>query len=453
MTPDFASGRNGWFENKRAFKQINYGQNGCTATGNCSLNTLDSRMETGTSNNGYAYVAPTTYYGPLPRTIPAGTSVTKVRSVGSASYCVPGDDTNCIQDISVLTVLAAPPPPNSMRPPLGGPSTQKPHFVLTGFDLATGIPNLPLLGTGAQYSWGQVNASIYNYPPFVSTFIPGEFDGRWIPNGMIKLNGQPSINYGCDTGYWLNGVILRLSQTGTVAEKQKAFYYLLNAAIDHYYAEVDGKDWGSTGCIHHGRKSLIMWGGKILNSIAANQGRAAAMAAYDGGSEAIDLATYTSSTIGEALWGYAANYGSETDPDGRRCDRLLRSLPLAALADQGQLHGRPLRRLPQRDVQDVRVQLGRVHHGARRRERLMRAEAPDRAPGTTTRRFPMSIVSLIVFLVLVGVLFWVVRTLSATFGVPAQVTQVLYVLLVIVAVLYLLQGFGLIEGSPPLRIQ
>lgn len=65
----------------------------------------------------------------------------------------------------------------------------------------------------------------------------------------------------------------------------------------------------------------------------------------------------------------------------------------------------------------------------------------------------MSLIGLIVFLIVIGLLFWVVRTLSAAFGLPPQVTQVLYVVLVVIVVLYLLSAFGLTSGGPELRLR
>jgi hypothetical protein len=64
----------------------------------------------------------------------------------------------------------------------------------------------------------------------------------------------------------------------------------------------------------------------------------------------------------------------------------------------------------------------------------------------------MSIVGLIVFLIIVGLLFWVVRALSGAFGIPAPIVQVIYVILVVVCVLWLLSAFGLMGSGPVLRV-
>lgn len=59
----------------------------------------------------------------------------------------------------------------------------------------------------------------------------------------------------------------------------------------------------------------------------------------------------------------------------------------------------------------------------------------------------MDLISLLVFLIVVGLLFWVVRTLSGAFSIPAPIVQVLYVILVVFVVLYLLQILGHSSGS------
>jgi hypothetical protein len=65
----------------------------------------------------------------------------------------------------------------------------------------------------------------------------------------------------------------------------------------------------------------------------------------------------------------------------------------------------------------------------------------------------MSIIGLVVFIILVGLLFWVVRTLAAALDIPAPIQQVLYVLLVVVCVLYLPQVFGVLGGGPEIRLR
>lgn len=59
----------------------------------------------------------------------------------------------------------------------------------------------------------------------------------------------------------------------------------------------------------------------------------------------------------------------------------------------------------------------------------------------------MSLMSLLVFLIIIGLIFWAVRTLSGAFGIPAPIVTVIQVILVVIVVLYLLQLLGLWHGA------
>ena len=65
----------------------------------------------------------------------------------------------------------------------------------------------------------------------------------------------------------------------------------------------------------------------------------------------------------------------------------------------------------------------------------------------------MDVMSLIVFLIVVGLVFWVVKTLSGAFGIPAPIVAVIHVVLVVVVVLYLMQSLGLVSGGPLLKLR
>jgi uncharacterized membrane protein (DUF2068 family) len=65
----------------------------------------------------------------------------------------------------------------------------------------------------------------------------------------------------------------------------------------------------------------------------------------------------------------------------------------------------------------------------------------------------MGILELIVFLCLLGLMFWVVKTLSGAFGIPAPIVAVIQVILVVFAVLALLQAGGLWTAGPQLRLR
>ena len=64
----------------------------------------------------------------------------------------------------------------------------------------------------------------------------------------------------------------------------------------------------------------------------------------------------------------------------------------------------------------------------------------------------MNLIALLVFLIIIGLVFWAVRALAGAFGIPEPIVTVLYVVIVIVAVLYLLQALGLWTGGPSLRL-
>jgi hypothetical protein len=65
----------------------------------------------------------------------------------------------------------------------------------------------------------------------------------------------------------------------------------------------------------------------------------------------------------------------------------------------------------------------------------------------------MNLMALLVFVIIIGLVFWAVRAIAGAFGIPAPIVTVIYVLLVIVAVLYLLQALGLNTGGPVLRVR
>ena len=65
----------------------------------------------------------------------------------------------------------------------------------------------------------------------------------------------------------------------------------------------------------------------------------------------------------------------------------------------------------------------------------------------------MDLIGILVFLIIVGLIFWAVNTLSGTFGIPAPIVVVIHVVLVVVVVLYRLQVLGLWRGGPSLRVR
>ena len=64
----------------------------------------------------------------------------------------------------------------------------------------------------------------------------------------------------------------------------------------------------------------------------------------------------------------------------------------------------------------------------------------------------MDLIGLLVFLIVIGVIFWAVHALAGAFGIPAPIVVVVQVILVLICVLYLLSAVGLWSGGPVLRL-
>lgn len=65
----------------------------------------------------------------------------------------------------------------------------------------------------------------------------------------------------------------------------------------------------------------------------------------------------------------------------------------------------------------------------------------------------MSLLGLLVVVIVLLLMYWAIHRVAAAFGAPAPVIAVLDVLLVIIFVLYLLQGFGVLGGGPLVPIR
>ncbi len=64
----------------------------------------------------------------------------------------------------------------------------------------------------------------------------------------------------------------------------------------------------------------------------------------------------------------------------------------------------------------------------------------------------MTLIGLLIFLIILGVIFWAVRALSGAFGIPAPIVTVIYVLLVVFALLWLLSSLGYMGGLGSVRL-
>lgn len=65
----------------------------------------------------------------------------------------------------------------------------------------------------------------------------------------------------------------------------------------------------------------------------------------------------------------------------------------------------------------------------------------------------MDLISLLVFVLIIGLVFWAVNMLAGAFGIPSPIVTVIHVVLVVIVVLYLLQTLGLWSGGPSLRLR
>lgn len=64
----------------------------------------------------------------------------------------------------------------------------------------------------------------------------------------------------------------------------------------------------------------------------------------------------------------------------------------------------------------------------------------------------MTLLGLLLLLIVLGVVFWAARALMAAFAVPPQIQTVVTVLLVIVALVYVLNAFGLTGNLGSVRL-
>jgi len=62
----------------------------------------------------------------------------------------------------------------------------------------------------------------------------------------------------------------------------------------------------------------------------------------------------------------------------------------------------------------------------------------------------MSLISLLVFLVVVGVALWLVNTLIPM---DAKIKTIINVIVILAVCLWLLEAFGLLQGGPTLRVR
>lgn len=65
----------------------------------------------------------------------------------------------------------------------------------------------------------------------------------------------------------------------------------------------------------------------------------------------------------------------------------------------------------------------------------------------------MNLIGLLVMIIVIGVVIWAVRALTAAFSIPQPIATVIYVLVVLVCLVYVLSSFGLVGSGPILRLR
>ncbi len=70
---------------------------------------------------------------------------------------------------------------------------------------------------------------------------------------------------------------------------------------------------------------------------------------------------------------------------------------------------------------------------------------------------PMTLLGLLLLIIILGVVFWAAKALLGAFGVPEPIRTVILVLLTLVALVLVLQSFGVstpwLGGPAPLRLR
>jgi len=61
----------------------------------------------------------------------------------------------------------------------------------------------------------------------------------------------------------------------------------------------------------------------------------------------------------------------------------------------------------------------------------------------------MSLIGILIVLIIIGVVFWAARALIGAFGIPDPIATVVYVILVLLALVWILNQFGY---GPALRL-
>jgi hypothetical protein len=190
-----------------------------------------------------------------------------------------------ITDVSILTVVASPPPAGAFRPPYCG--TDKTHYWNKS-NLSYGIlQKLTLSGAPTPADM----AANFERPWFE---LGTESAGRY----FHPANHQPE--YGRDMAYIIGDAMLALHLNYTDAQKELLYIRLVQWGIDLYGCAMTGGMWADNGGLNAGRK-----GGLVLAALALNDPKILAFA--DAKKEFIfaeDRQTWyvTQSDVGRAMY-------------------------------------------------------------------------------------------------------------------------------------------------------
>ncbi len=249
MTPAYSGGQNGFEVNRTVM----------------SRQSLDSRINT-------SFDAPPSL--PLPATFAADTSVLKSKAyLDGGSDC--GDNSafkTCLDQASILTVLASVPPDNSFRPPYYG--TEKPIFSADDIDFSR-LPKVADVGSRPSLADAE---AVFN-GPWVDSIDTSRNRYGHPGNAMRTVGGGSSADYGTNLALSITTAMLRTMHNDTDADKEELVYNVIQYGIDTYYLVKNGMTYEPNGGIMMGRKAPVLYAGHLLqdDSTPANAAIAAAM--------------------------------------------------------------------------------------------------------------------------------------------------------------------------------
>lgn len=233
-----------------------------------------------------------------------------------------------LTDAAVLTIVSAPPPAGSFRPPYQG--TDKTHrwnqsslnfSILKALPKTSGIPSIASLENNFSRPWIEINTS-------------------WIGRYMHPSNNQP--DYGRDIAILLGSGLLSLHADYTNDQKRKLYTNIVQIGLDFYGAARTGAQWRDLGGHNQGRKMPMILAGLSLNdssilayadaskySIFQEDRQTWIVSQNDVGrtlytADGRPRVQYLQSDIGIAEWG--EQHTSQPNRDGRNWDAYYRDI-------------------------------------------------------------------------------------------------------------------------------